>query len=227
MFFIDPVYLIFVAIPAMLLGLASQAILKYAFWKYSKVDAGTGMTGNQTAEKLNSVEDFKVKLTQVQGQLTDHYDPKNEVVALSVDNAVNTSVANLAVVAHEFGHVQQKRVGQSFFRLRSFLVPAVQFGSGVGYLMILAGIFLALTDLAWLGVALFSFTFIFALVTLPVEVDASVRGMKLIEKHNLISANLRGGAKWVLAAAALTYFAGMVQSLLQLLYFINLVQGRD
>jgi Zn-dependent membrane protease YugP len=223
---LDPMYFLFM-IPGLVLALIAQLVLKYNYSKYSKVSAGTNLTGNQAAQILNDRENFKVQLKQVSGTLTDHYNPMDESVHLSADNASNTSLANIAVVAHEFGHVQQKRVGQSVFRLRSFLVPAVNFGSGIGYLLIVLGLILSATGLAQLGLILFSTTFLFSLVTLPVEIDASKRGMALIKKHELIQPGNLGGAKWVLVGAALTYFAGMIQSLMQLLYFVMLVQGRD
>lgn len=217
-------YFLFIA-PGLILAVIAQLLLKYAYSRYSKISAGN-LTGVDVAQKINEGEGFGVGLRTVPGELTDHFDPVKHVVALSADNAINTSIANIAVVAHEFGHVQQKQVGMSLFKLRTALVPVVNFGSGIGYILIILGFALSAAGLVTLGIILFSSVTIFALVTLPIEINASTRGMNLIKKYNLIEESKLGGAKTVLTAAALTYFAGMLQSLGQLLYFIMLSQRR-
>ncbi len=222
----DPLYFLFI-LPGLLIGIVAQILLKFSYSQYSKVNAQSGLTGMQAAELINQKEGFGVKFMSTEGQLNDYFDPVNHVVNISSDNAVNQSVANIAVVAHEFGHVQQKQVGQSLFKIRTALVPAVNFGSGIGYFLIILGLVLSIVNLSYIGIALFSLTTIFSLVTLPIEIDASRRGLKLIQKHNLVATSQIGGAKMVLMAAALTYFAGLVQSLGQLLYFIMLTQRRD
>jgi len=224
--YFDPLYIIF-ALPGLLLGLGAQLFLWYAYGRYSKVRAGSGLTGMQAAELLNTNENFGVSFMTTPGKLNDHFNPSSHTVNLSSDNAVNSSIANIAVVAHEFGHVQQKTQASALFAFRNFLVPTVNIGSTVGYLFILIGIGISATGLAWLGVALFSLTTVFSLLTLPIELDASRRGLNLIKEHNLIAAEQMGGARTVLTAAALTYFAGLVASLGQLLYFVMMVQGRS
>ncbi|MDQ6984769.1 MAG: zinc metallopeptidase [Candidatus Dojkabacteria bacterium] len=219
-------YLLFV-LPGLIIGLYAQFLLKRSYGKFSKISAGTSMTGMQAAKLINDSGNFGVSFQTTEGQLNDYFDPKNNLVNLSSDNAVNDSVANIAVVAHEFGHVQQKQVGQSLFKLRSTIVPVVSFGSGVGYVLIMIGLMIASSGLAWVGIILFSTVTVFSLVTLPVELDASRRAMKLIEKHGLIAPSHYGGAKVVLRAAALTYFAGLVQSLGQLAYFVMLVSSNN
>lgn len=224
MFFIDPLW-IFLAIPGLILALIAQALVWFAYNQYSKVNAGSGITGLQAAELINQKEGFNVKLITSPGKLNDYFNPRTNTVNVSADNATNGSVANIAVVAHEFGHVQQKANAILLFRIRTFMVPAVGFGSNLGYIFILIGLAIAATDLAWVGVALFSLTTIFTFLTVPIEIDASRRGLAIIKKHRLINYEKMGGARLVLAAAALTYIAALVQSLGQLLYFVMLVGG--
>ena len=218
---IDPLYFLFI-LPGLIIGIIAQILLKSGYGTYSKISAGSSLTGMQAAELLNEKENFGVGFVSKSGTLSDYFDPVKNVVNISSDNATNGSVANIAVVAHEFGHVQQKQVGQNLFKLRTVMVPAVNFGSGIGYILIIIGLMVASSGLTWLGIALFSTVFLFSLVTLPIELDASRRGMELIKKHNLIATDKLGGAKVVLRAAALTYFAGLVQSLGQLAYFVML-----
>lgn len=224
--FFDPLYLLFIG-PGLIVAIIAQLLLRFAFGNYSRVNAGSNMTGMQAAEIINRGEQYGVSFITTPGQLNDYYNPVNHQVNLSSDNATNMSVANIAVVAHEFGHVQQKTVGDNLFKIRSWLVPAVNFGSGVGMLLIVLGLAIAASGITWLGVILFASTTIFSLVTLPIEIDASRRGMALIKKYNLIAPDRMEGAKWVLAAAALTYFAGLLESIGQLAYFVMLAQGRD
>jgi hypothetical protein len=223
---IDPLYILFI-LPGLILALVAQFLVWRFYSKYSKVDAGTGMTGLEAAKLLNNNEGYDVELKTAPGKLNDFYNPLTNTVSLSEDNVQNISVANIAVVAHEFGHVQQKHSASVLFGIRTAMVPFVNFGSGVGYILILIGILLSITGLAWVGVILFSLTAIFSFVTIPIEVDASRRGMQLIKKHKLINTNKLSGARLVLIAAALTYVAALVQSLGQLLYFVLLVSGRD
>lgn len=224
--YFDPIYLLFIG-PGLLIAILAQLLLKFAYGNYSRVSAGSNMTGMQAAELINKAEGFGVSFITTPGSLNDYYDPSKHVVNVSSDNATNMSVANIAVVAHEFGHVEQKMKGDSLFKVRTWLVPAVNFGSGIGMILIMIGLGIAASGITWLGIALFATTTLFSLVTLPIEIDASRRGMRLLQKYNLVSVQNLGGAKWVLAAAALTYFAGLVQSIGQLAYFIMMAQGRS
>lgn len=222
----DFAYLIF-AIPGLILGLIAQGLLQYSYGKYSRVDAGSNITGRQAAELINNNENFGVKFKVTPGQLNDYYHPTEHLVNISEDNATNMSVANIAVVAHEFGHVEQKMKGDTLFKVRTWLVPVVNFGGNVGIFVAMIGFALASTGLIWLGIGLFATTTLFSLVTLPIEIDASRRGMNLIRKHGLISPNQYGGTKWVLAAAAMTYFAGLVAAIGQLAYFVMMAQANN
>jgi uncharacterized protein len=224
--YFDPIYFLFIG-PGLVIAILAQLLLKFAYGNYSRVSAGSNMTGMQAAELINKGEGFGVSFITTPGSLNDYYDPSKHVVNVSSDNATNMSVANIAVVAHEFGHVEQKMKGDSLFKVRTWLVPAVNFGSGIGMILIMIGLGIAASGVTWLGIALFATTTLFSLVTLPIEIDASRRGMKLLRKYNLVSVQNLGGAKWVLAAAALTYFAGLVQSIGQLAYFIMMAQGRS
>lgn len=222
---IDPVYFLFIA-PGFIIGLIAQFYLKYAYGQYSKIATGTGATGAHAAQVINEQEQLNVRLEVIKGKLSDHFDPTKDIVRLSAEGVNSDSVASVAVVAHEFGHVQQKRKGLLLFKLRTLIVPLVQFGSGFGSILIFIGLFLAITELANIGILLFATTTLFSLITMPIEIDASRRGLAFIKKYNLVDPSKIGGAKTVLTAAAMTYFAALVQSLGQLAYFIMLANGR-
>ncbi|MCA9380718.1 zinc metallopeptidase [Candidatus Dojkabacteria bacterium] len=220
----SPVYLLFI-IPGLIVGLIAQFFLWYAYSKFSRISAKSGVTGMEAAKIINEGEGFGVGFMTSPGKLNDHYNPASHIVNISSDNATNTSVANIAVVAHEFGHVQQKEVGSALFAIRSELVPAVNLGSNLGYILMAIGFVISFFELSIVGLTLFSLTTIFSLVTLPIEIDASRRGMNLLRKYNLVAVDQLGGARAVLSAAAMTYVAALISSLGQLLYFFMRVQG--
>ncbi len=221
----DPLYLVF-ALPGLLIALLAQFLVWAAYGIYSKSPAKSGLTGLQAAEMINQKEGFGVEMITTPGKLNDYFNPLSNKVNISSENAVMGTVASIAVVAHEFGHVQQKYNASLLFGIRSAMVPAVGFGSSVGYILIIIGLILSVTGLAYAGLILFSLTSIFAILTVPIEMDASRRGLNFIKKYNLIDSSQMSGAKVVLAAAALTYIAALVQSLGQLLYFYLLVSGK-
>lgn len=218
---IDSVYWYF-AIPGLLLSLGSQLYVKYMFNKYSSEDSGKGVTGEEAAKIIRDSEDFPVDITASEAPLGDHFDPVNNVVRVSTRNRESKSVADVAVVAHEFGHVQQKFTSTLVYRIRSFMVPVTNFSTQIGYVLFFIGLAISMFRLSELGLILFSTSVFFSLVTLPVELDASKKGMRLIEKYDLIESKSRGGARKVLNAAALTYFAGLVTSIFNLLYYVNM-----
>ncbi len=226
MFYFDPLYLIF-ALPGLVIGLIAQFMISSAYSRYSKISSGSGYTGIEAAKVIAQGEGFNVDIQVTPGYLNDFFNPMNNTVNLSQDNASSDSVANIAVVAHEFGHVQQKYSAAGLFAIRSAMVPAVNIGSSLGYILFILGLVLSVTSLSWIGIALFSFTTLFTLVTVPVEIDASIRGLNLIRKYRLIAEDEIGGAKSVLTGAALTYVAALVQSLGQLLYFTSIVRRRE
>lgn len=225
MYTYDSTYLYY-ALPGFILAIIAQILVSIRFNRYSKVSAGTSITGMDAAELIKDSENFPVDIYTVKGKLNDSFNPRKDIVNISQDNINSDSVANIAVVAHEFGHVQQKFTSSLIFKLRTFMVPVVNIGSNLGYILFFIGLLLNALNLAEIGLILFASTTVFALVTLPVEFDASRRGMKLIEKYNLIETRERGGAKKVLNAAALTYISGFVTSLLNLLYYSSMLSGR-
>jgi Zn-dependent membrane protease YugP len=224
----DPNYLLFVFVPTLLLSLAAQVFVRSAYSKWSKVRNTMGLSGVQVAERIFSRTDVRaLPLEGAPGQLSDHYDPRQGVVRLSQDIATVPSVAAMAVVAHELGHVQQHQHGSALIEARNFLVPGVQLAPQIGYLMIFAGWFLQITGLIWAGILLFGVMVVFMLLTLPVEIDASRRGLNLLRESGLLVAEQdAGGARQVLTAAALTYVAAAISAVLQLLYFISLANRR-
>jgi Zn-dependent membrane protease YugP len=226
MFFFDIRYLIFMA-PAFLLMFIVQGYVKSAYSKWSKVPARSRITGAQAAQRLiQNGGLYGVRVEGVQGQLTDNYDPRSKVLHLSQGVYNGTSVAALAVAAHELGHAMQDKDDYFPLRLRAAIVPAVNIGSYLGWILLLIGIMLNYAGLAWLGVAVFSGGALFALATLPVELNASARAKKLLSDTGLIvGEDERRGVNKVLNAAALTYVAALVTAVMQLLYFVTLVMG--
>jgi len=226
MFFLDPTYLLFMA-PAFLLMLITSWYVQSAYKTWSRVPARSGMTGYQAAQRLIAAGGlYGVQVEGVRGNLTDNYDPRTKVLHLSQGVAQNPSVASLAIAAHELGHAQQDSEGYFPLRFRAALVPMVSVGSYLGWILILIGLLLHFTNLAWLGVAVFAGGAVFALATLPVELNASARARRLLADTGIISGpDEQRGVSRVLNAAALTYVAALLTAILQLLYYVSLVGG--
>lgn len=223
---IEPIYWMF-AIPGLLLSIFAQIYVKTTFNKYSKEDAESGKTGLDAAEEIKKGENFSVDILPNRQPLGDYFDPTQNIVAISSENVSSKSVSNIAVVAHEMGHVQQKFSASGIYNFRRTLVPITNIGTNIGYILFFIGLLITQFKLAQLGLILFSTGVLFSLITIPVELDASKRGMKFIEKYNLITEGKRGGAREVLNAAALTYFAGLVSSILNLMYYASLLNSRQ
>lgn len=228
MAFFDQNYLLYVFLPTMLLSLGVQLYLKRSYSKWSKVRNSSGLTGSQVGEMLfQRTALMDIPLQIVPGNLTDHFDPRANVVRLSQGTATQPSVASMAIAAHELGHVQQYQTGSALIKARNFLVPAVQFSPTISYIAILAGLLLNIAGLVWVGILFFSLMVLFTILTLPVEFDASRRAMNLLTEAGLMqTAEDRNGAKAVLRAAALTYVAAAVTAVLQLLYYISIANRR-
>jgi hypothetical protein len=234
MFLFDPTYLLFMA-PAFLLMAATSWYVNSAYKKWSQVRAQSGLTGAQAAQRLISSASYAtaegqglrdVRILGIGGNLTDHYDPRDKTLKLSPGVANTPSVAALAIAAHELGHAMQDSEGYLPMQLRSALVPAVNIGSNLGWILIIAGLLLKFTTLAWMGVIAFSAGAVFALFTLPVEFNASARAKRMLAESGIIrDENEQRGVNNVLNAAALTYVAGLVTAVLQLLYYVSLVGG--
>jgi hypothetical protein len=214
------------ALPGLILGILAQILITFRYNKYSEISARTNITGLEAAKAIRDNQGYPVDISTSRGKLQDNFDPRRDVVNISEDNVRSDSIANIAVVAHEFGHVDQKFSSSLLFKIRTFMVPVVNIGSNLGYILFFIGLLLNALNLAEIGLILFASTTVFAFVTLPIEFNASSRGLKFIEKYNLIDKDRRDGAKKVLTAAALTYIAGFISSLGNLLYFSSILQGR-
>jgi hypothetical protein len=226
MFFFDVRYMIFM-LPAFLLMMAVQWYVNSAYKNWSKVPARSRMSGAQAAQRLIERGGlYDVRVEGVQGNLTDHYDPRTRVLRLSQGVYSNGSVAALAIAAHELGHAMQDKEDYLPLRFRAAIVPAVNIGSYLGWIFIIIGLLLRMQEVAWIGVLVFSGGALFALATLPVELNASARAKRLLVESGLIvGEDETRGVNTVLNAAALTYVAALVTAMLQLLYYATLVLG--
>lgn len=212
------------------LGLWAQARVKSAFARYSQVRSRSGLSGAQVARAIlqaNGIYDVKVE--PIAGTLTDHYDPTSKTLRLSEPVFHEQSIAALGVAAHEVGHAIQHAHGYTPLKFRSAWVPVAGFGSGLGHLVLLIGMMMlsggGSPTVAWVGVALFATTTVFTLVTLPVEFDASRRALATLGQGGVMASDELQGARSVLNAAALTYVAAAVTSLLSLLHYVMLILG--
>lgn len=219
----DLSYLLYM-LPALILSFWAQSKVKGAFSKWSQLPNTHKVTGMEAAEHLKPRVGLQnVTLKRVEGTLTDHYDPRNDTLALSQGVADTPSIAAMAITAHELGHALQDKEGYGPMRLRSAIVPIVGLGSNLGLILVMIGIALQFAGLTWLGIILFSGTALFSLVTLPVELDASKRARKMLEDTGLVvSEEERKGVDDMLSAAAWTYVAGLLTSLVQIFYYISM-----
>lgn len=233
MFFFDPTYLCFMA-PGFLLVMLSSWYVKSAYKKWSQIRVRSGLTGTQAAQRLITSGGLTgVQVQEIGGNLTDNYDPRTKILNLSQGVANVPSVASVAIAAHELGHAMQDSDAYLPLRLRAALVPAVNIGSTLGWIMIMGGLVLTTMlkssfgiQIAWLGILVFSGGAIFSLLTLPVELNASARAKRLLAESGIIAGeDEQAGVNNVLNAAALTYVAGLAAALLQLLYYVSLVSG--
>ncbi|MCA9910946.1 MAG: zinc metallopeptidase [Anaerolineae bacterium] len=226
--FFDMGYLLWVFIPSLILSGLAQLFVSSAYNKWGNTRNTLGLTGLDVARQIMSRTNVNgVQIEGIQGKLTDHYDPRDNTIRISQSNATVPSVAGMAVVAHELGHAQQHQEGSLLIQARNFLVPAVQFSPTIGYLMIIMGLMLNLTGLFQLGILLFGVMVVFMILTLPVEIDASRRGMILLRESGVMASEQdASGARQMLTAAALTYFAAAIGAVLQLLYFMSLGNRR-
>lgn len=225
--FFDPLYLVF-AIPPLLFGFWAQWRVQHTVSRYSNVMVSSGLTGAQAARRLLDAAGLtQVAIEPIPGLLTDHYDPGSKVLRLSEAVYGVSSVAAVGVAAHETGHALQDAAHYAPLALRSMMVPSVQLGSWVGPLLFLAGWWMHLLGLAWLGLILFALVALFALVTLPVEFDASRRAQSLLASHRMMNQAELSGVNAVLNAAALTYVAAAAQAIGNVLYYLTLLTGAN
>ena len=224
--YFDPMYFVFLA-PALLLAFYAQFKVKRAYATYTRVANERGITGLQAAKMILPGEGLShITVEGTPGELTDHYDPRGKTLRLSAGVAQQPSVAALAIVAHEIGHALQDNQGYMPLKLRGAIVPAVQVSSWVAPILFMIGFLLNMTGIAWLGIIMFAASAVFALVTLPVELNASRRALKLLQTYQLTDGRELQGAKAVLDAAALTYVAALAQTLATLLYYVTLLGRR-
>lgn len=204
----------------------AQALITVRYKKYSKEENSVNLSGFETARKIldaNGLGDIDIVSTP--GTLTDHYDPSRKVVRLSQSNFDDTSIAAMAVAAHECGHAIQDKEGYFMMRLRSAIVPVVKIGTGLSYIIITIGFVLELLNLIYIGIALTGLGLLFQLITLPVEFNASSRAEKQLKALGLTLEKDDKGVKKVLGAAAMTYVAGMLSTLLMILRYVLMFTG--
>lgn len=226
MFFYDRT--IILLLPALILSAIAQYKISQSYRKYSKVNSIRGLTGEQSALNIlraNGIYDVDIEM--VSGNLTDHYDPRAKKLRLSRDVFYGTSIASIGIAAHEVGHAIQHNVNYTPLIIRNKIVPAVNFGASFSWVLFFAGLILSVKPLLTVGIILFSFTVVFQLVTLPVELNASSRAIKSIANMNLLSGEEIKGAKDVLSSAALTYIAAALMSIMSLVRLIALASRRD
>jgi uncharacterized protein len=221
-------YLLFM-LPAMLIGLWAQFKLTSAYGKYSRVGLNSGVTGAEAARViLDRAGLLNVPVSEIGGHLSDHYDPTKRALCLSSANFHGRSVAAVGVAAHEAGHALQHQAAYAPLNLRMALVPVTQFASYAWIGIILLGMFLGgalFAKMIWVAIAVFSVMMVFQLVTLPVEYDASKRAKEQLLRLGIVRAEESDGVSKVLGAAALTYVAALVSSVMQLLYFLSLARS--
>ena len=229
-FFFDVKYLLFVMLPGMLISGAASLLVRAAFSRYSKVACSSGMTGAQAAARLLSNAGISdVQVVRAHGYLSDHYNPQSKQLALSDGVYDSHSLAAVGIACHEAGHAIQDATDYGPLGLRSALVPAAGIGSNIGYVVMAVGLFIH-PLVVGIGVVIFGGVLLFQLVTLPVEFDATARAKKLVVESGIIREDERYGVDRVLNAAALTYVAAVITSLLTILYYLmrsGLLGGRD
>jgi Zn-dependent membrane protease YugP len=237
MFFFNSSYLLYVFLPTLALTLLAQWWVKSAFAKASQIPNMQRISGAQAARRIldsAGLSHIPIEPTQSAGfgrgnsaspTLDDHYDPRDKVLRLSPPVYNGTSVAALGVAAHEAGHAVQDAQGYAAMRARAAIVPAANLGTQFGFILVIVGLILQLTSLAWLGVGAFALGTIFALLTLPVELNASTRAMQMLTNTGLVDRTEYGQARSVLTAAAFTYVAALAASVLNLLWYVMLVSG--
>lgn len=226
MFYFD--WTMLLVLPGLLLGLWAQFRVKSAFSEYSRVYSRRGACAEDVSrDLLNRSGNSGVTITGVAGSLTDHYDPSSNTLRLSQDVLGNSSIAAIGVAAHECGHAMQQHEGYAPLKLRSAIVPVVNIGSNLYFPIFMAGILFSWQPLVYAGIICFALSLVFSLVTLPVEFDASKRAIAMLRSGGYLSEDELGGAQKVLNAAAMTYVAAAVSSLLQLLRLLLIARRSD
>lgn len=222
-----------IIVPGVIFAFVAQLLVRSAYKKYSKVEARSGWTADDMSRMFMERYDCNgVTVEPIKGDLTDNYNPSTDVISLSETVYGKSTIAALGVAAHECGHARQQHEGSFMMALRKVLVPATNIGSNLAVPLVILGLLLefwlgtVVGTYFWVaGVVLYSLSTIFALVTLPVEIGASSRAMKMLDEQNVLEKDERRGARKVLSAAALTYVAALLVSLLYLLRFLIIIAG--
>ena len=226
-YYVDYWYIVLI-LPALLIGLFAQISVKTTFNKYSKKMSRKGLTASEAARRiLNDNGLSHIRVERVGGSLTDHFDPRSNVIRLSDSVYDSASIAAIGVAAHDAGHAVQHATNYLPIKMRNSIVPVANFGSRIAPILILFGFILSFEPLIWVGIILYSAMALFQLVTLPVELNASRRATVTIASMGILEKDEVGGAKKVLTAAALTYVAALITTLAYLLRFILLARGRN
>ncbi len=213
---------------ATLITVGAQAFISFNYRKYKQISVKSNKTGYDVAREILDKNGLsKVLIIETQGELTDHYDPSNKTVKLSHDIYNGRTIAAVSVASHECGHAIQDKEGYAFLKFRNSIVPIVNFSSKIGYVAIMAGFLLSLAKLVWIGVAFEIIILLFQLITLPVEFDASSRALKKIKEYGIVDISEHKGARKMLISAALTYVAGVLSTLMEILRLVLMVIGRD
>ena len=219
-------YYFFFMIPGLIITMWAQWKMKSTFKKYEKVPTAQGLTGAQAARAILDMNGLQyVQVQQVSGRLTDHFDPRTNVVSLSQATYNAATIGGVGVAAHECGHAVQHAVGYGPIKLRTAIVPVANWGSKLSIPLIFIGFIFNLLGLVYLGIILFGLAVLFQLVTLPVELNASHRAMETLDSSAMVTTEELTGVRKVLTAAAMTYLAALLTSLLQLLYYVMLAVG--
>ncbi|MBR6801851.1 MAG: zinc metallopeptidase [Eubacteriaceae bacterium] len=225
-YYFDPTYL--VLLPAIIISLVAQIKVSSSYSKYSKMRNSRGITGIEAARRIlyaNGLGDVQIQV--ISGNLSDHYDPTRRVLRLSGDVANSTSIASIAVAAHECGHAIQHATGYSPLKLRSAIVPVANIASSLSWVLLVMGIIFASDSLVTIGIVAFVGYVLFHVVTLPVEFNASSRALAQIEGLGLSTADEIHHEKKMLSACALTYISAAIMAVLQLLRLILIARSRD
>lgn len=218
---------LFVILGILLIPTLAQLYIMATYKKYLKVDSKGNISGFEVARKILDANNLKdIHIVATSGTLTDHYDPSREVIRLSNDIFEKNSISSVAVAAHECGHALQKKDGYLLMKVRTFLVPIVNFSSKIAYVLLIIGFLLEFAGLVEIAIILMGTGVLFQLVTLPVEINASRRAKKELIRLNIITSEEESKVKNVLVAAALTYVAGLLSSLLELLRLVLILNGR-
>ena len=213
---------------ATLITLGASTYIRANYSKYKKVGVSSQMSGYDVAREILDRNGLShILILETDGELSDHYDPNKKVIKLSHDVYHGKSIASVSVASHECGHALQDKDGYAFLKFRSSIVPLVNFSSKIGYIAIIAGFLLSMVNLIWIGIAFEIVILVFQLVTLPVEFDASNRALKLIEEYSFVNKHEHDGAKKMLTSAALTYVAGVISTVMELLRLVLSISRRN